>query len=123
VKSLKTLGSPRRWTISHRLQFALLPAAFSDRHTQDRPAFVRDIASTAGGNAPLVDAIIAMARSLFVGDGRRRRWKPKRSAISQSSGRESGSGLLVLPPITNRRLGALARDWLHAHQPEAANVA
>ena len=44
-------------------------------------AFVRDIASQNGGNAPLVDAIIAMAKSLGLATVAETRVKSSRPAI------------------------------------------
>ncbi len=72
-------------------------------------AFVRDIASKNGGNAPLVDAIIAMAKSLglaTVAEGveTEAQWQ-----YLKTRRRESGSGLPVLPAARHRGLGALAR--------------
>lgn len=51
--------------------------------------FVRDIASKSAGNAPLVDAIIAMAKSLGLSTVMRRRFKGSCSAARCPSTRWS----------------------------------
>ena len=71
--------------------------------------FVRDIVSKSGGNTPLVDAIIAMAKSL--GSGHRGRGRGDRSAmaIPEVTASESGSRISILPAAGDRGTGTLAR--------------
>ena len=71
--------------------------------------FVRDIASKSGGNAPLVDAIIAMAKSLglaTVAEGveTEAQWQYLKTRDA-----ESGSGLPVLPAAAASRTWSVAR--------------
>ena len=86
-------------------------------------AFVRDIASTAGGSAPLVDAIIAMARSLSLstvaeGVETEAQWQYLKSRDANQV-----QGFLFCRPLAIADLELWHADWLHAHQPDAASVA
>ena len=94
--------------LRHRLQLLVVSAALSDRHAQDRQSIRARHRLQSGGNAPLVDAIIAMAKSLGSGDGGRGRGDRGAVAIPQDAGCKSGPGLPVLPPAADRRLAALA---------------
>ena len=82
-------------------------------------SFVRDIASKSDGNAPLVDAIIAMAKSLrlaTVAEGveTEAQWQYLRNPRSKSS-----AGLLVLQTPDGGGFGPLAYG-LAALQPAAS---
>jgi predicted signal transduction protein with EAL and GGDEF domain len=85
--------------------------------------FVRDIASKSGGNAPLVDAIIAMARSLglaTVAEGveTEAQWQYlKTRDVNQVQ------GYLFCRPLAIEELQNWHADWLHAHHLNAASVA
>jgi EAL domain-containing protein (putative c-di-GMP-specific phosphodiesterase class I) len=85
-------------------------------------AFVRDIASKSGGNAPLVDAIIAMAKSLglaTVAEGveTEAQWQYLKTRDTNQV-----QGFLFCRPLAIADLEHWHADWLHSHQP-AANVA
>jgi EAL domain-containing protein (putative c-di-GMP-specific phosphodiesterase class I) len=85
-------------------------------------AFVRDIASKNGGNAPLVDAIIAMAKSLglaTVAEGveTEAQWQYLKNRDANQV-----QGFLFCRPLAIVDLEHWHADWLHAHQP-AASVA
>jgi diguanylate cyclase len=84
--------------------------------------FVRDIASKTGGNAPLVDAIIAMANSLglaTVAEGveTEAQWQYLKN-------RNAGQvqGFLFCRPLGIAELERWHTDWLHASRVMAANV-
>src|ERR1700685_1349449 len=84
--------------------------------------FVRDIASKNGGNAPLVDAIIAMAKSLglaTVAEGveTEAQWQYLKTRDANQV-----QGFLFCRPRPLADLEHWHADWLHSHQP-AANVA
>jgi diguanylate cyclase (GGDEF)-like protein len=124
VKSLKTLGVATAMddfgtgysSLSYLRHFPI------DTLKIDR-AFVRDIASTAGGNAPLVDAIIAMARSLSLatvaeGVETEAQWQYLKARDA-----DQVQGFLFCRPLPITDLELWHADWLHAHQPDAANVA
>jgi len=86
-------------------------------------AFVRDIAPTAGGNAPLVDAIIAMAKSLglaTVAEGveTEAQWQYLKTRDANQV-----QGFLFCRPLSITDLERWHTDWLHAHQPDTASVA
>ncbi len=71
--------------------------------------FVRDIASKSGGNAPLVDAIIAMAKSLglaTVAEGveTEAQWQYLKTREANQV-----QGFLFCRPLADRGIGALAR--------------
>ncbi len=83
--------------------------------------FVRDIVSKSGGNAPLVDAIIAMAKSLgleTVAEGveTEAQWHYLKSRHANQV-----QGFLFCRPLALQDLESWHSEWLHAHQP-AANV-
>jgi EAL domain-containing protein (putative c-di-GMP-specific phosphodiesterase class I) len=85
-------------------------------------AFVRDIASKSGSNAPLVDAIIAMAKSLglsTVAEGveTEAQWQYLKTRDA-----DQVQGFLFCRPLAIADLEHWHADWLHSHQP-AANVA
>jgi diguanylate cyclase (GGDEF)-like protein len=86
-------------------------------------AFVRDIASNNGGNAPLVDAIIAMAKSLglaTVAEGveTEAQWQYLKTRDANQV-----QGFLFCRPLAIADLVRWHADWLHAHQPGAVSVA
>jgi diguanylate cyclase (GGDEF)-like protein len=85
--------------------------------------FVRDIASKNGGNAPLVDAIIAMAKSLglaTVAEGveTEAQWQYLKTRDANQV-----QGYLFCRPLGIAELERWHADWLHAHQLNSANVA
>jgi EAL domain-containing protein (putative c-di-GMP-specific phosphodiesterase class I) len=85
--------------------------------------FVRDIASKAKGNAPLVDAIIAMAKSLglaTVAEGveTEAQWHYLRDRDANQV-----QGFLFCKPITVPDLERWHTDWLHSNLLPAASVA
>jgi diguanylate cyclase (GGDEF)-like protein len=86
-------------------------------------AFVRDIASKTGGNAPLVDAIIAMAKSLglaTVAEGveTEAQWQ-----YLKARGTNQVQGFLFCRPLPIADLERWHADWLHAHQLNVSSVA
>lgn len=85
-------------------------------------AFVRDIASQNKGNAPLVDAIIAMAKSLgltTVAEGveTEAQWHYLRDR-----GANEVQGFLFCKPLTVPDLQRWHADWLHSNLLRAAGV-
>jgi predicted signal transduction protein with EAL and GGDEF domain len=85
--------------------------------------FVRDIASKMKGNAPLVDAIIAMAKSLglaTVAEGveTEAQWHYLRDRDANQV-----QGFLFCRPLTVPDLERWHADWLHSNQLPAASVA
>ena len=86
-------------------------------------AFVRDIGSKNGDNAPLVDAIIAMARSLglsTVAEGveTEAQWQYLKTRAA-----DQVQGFLFCRPLTIAQLEEWHADWLHANQLIAAGAA
>lgn len=86
-------------------------------------AFVRDIASTSGGNAPLVDAIIAMAKSLglsTVAEGveTEAQWQYLKTRQANQV-----QGFLFCRPLAIPELQSWHADWLHANRLNAADAA
>ena len=86
-------------------------------------AFVRDIASTNGDNAPLVDAIIAMAKSLglaTVAEGveTEAQWQYLKTRDANQV-----QGFLFCRPLPIAELEHWHADWLHANQIKAAGAA
>jgi EAL domain-containing protein (putative c-di-GMP-specific phosphodiesterase class I) len=86
-------------------------------------SFVRDIASKNDGNAPLVDAIIAMAKSLrlaTVAEGveTEAQWQYLRNREANQV-----QGFLFCRPLTVADLDRWHTDWLHSSQLRAASVA
>ncbi|HEY0802056.1 MAG TPA: EAL domain-containing protein [Steroidobacteraceae bacterium] len=84
--------------------------------------FVRDIASKNGGNAPLVDAIIAMAKSLglsTVAEGveTEAQWHYLKSRQATQV-----QGFLFCRPLPIEDLERWHAEWLHSHQ-QSSNVA
>jgi diguanylate cyclase len=84
--------------------------------------FVRDIASKAGGNAPLVDAIIAMANSLglaTVAEGveTEAQWQ-----YLKNRNADQVQGFLFCRPLGIAELERWHTDWLHASRVMAASV-
>ena len=85
--------------------------------------FVRDIASKTAGNAPLVDAIIAMAKSLglaTVAEGveTEAQWQYLRDR-----GATQVQGFLFCRPLPIAELERWHTDWLHSSPARAAGVA
>jgi diguanylate cyclase (GGDEF)-like protein len=85
--------------------------------------FVRDIGSKSAGNAPLVDAIIAMAKSLglaTVAEGveTEAQWQYLRNREANQV-----QGFLFCRPLTVTELERWHADWLHSSQLRAASVA
>ncbi|HWG70911.1 MAG TPA: EAL domain-containing protein [Steroidobacteraceae bacterium] len=86
-------------------------------------AFVRDIASTSGGNAPLVDAIIAMAKSLglaTVAEGveTEAQWQYLKTREANQV-----QGFLFCRPLAIPELQSWHADWLHANHLNVADAA
>jgi diguanylate cyclase len=86
-------------------------------------AFVRDIASKSAGNAPLVDAIIAMAKSLglaTVAEGveTEAQWQYLRNRDANQV-----QGFLFCRPVAVSELERWHADWLHSSPLRAASVA
>jgi EAL domain-containing protein (putative c-di-GMP-specific phosphodiesterase class I) len=84
---------------------------------------VRDIASKSDGNAPLVDAIIAMAKSLqlaTVAEGveTEAQWQYLRNREANQV-----QGFLFCRPLSVADLDRWHTDWLHSSQLRAASVA
>ena len=84
--------------------------------------FVRDIVSKSGSNAPLVDAIIAMAKSLgldTVAEGveTEAQWHYLKSRHA-----DQVQGFLFCRPLAIEDLERWHSEWLHAHQQPAANA-
>ena len=82
--------------------------------------FVRDIVSKSGGNAPLVDAIIAMAKSLgldTVAEGveTEAQWHYLKSRHANQV-----QGFLFCRPLALEDLERWHAEWLHSHQPAAS---
>jgi EAL domain-containing protein (putative c-di-GMP-specific phosphodiesterase class I) len=85
--------------------------------------FVRDIASKTAGNAPLVDAIIAMAKSLglaTVAEGveTEAQWQYLRDR-----GATQVQGFLFCRPLPIAELERWHTDWLHSSPLRASSVA
>jgi diguanylate cyclase (GGDEF)-like protein len=85
--------------------------------------FVRDIGSKAAGNAPLVDAIIAMAKSLglaTVAEGveTEAQWQYLRTRDANQV-----QGYLFCRPLPIADLQRWHADWLHSHQLTVVSVA
>jgi predicted signal transduction protein with EAL and GGDEF domain len=86
-------------------------------------SFVRDIGSKTGGDAPLVDAIIAMAKSLglaTVAEGvqTEAQWQYLRHRAANQV-----QGFLFCRPLPIPELERWYTDWLHSSQLRAASVA
>jgi diguanylate cyclase len=85
--------------------------------------FVRDIVSKVGNNTPLVDAIIAMAKSLglaTVAEGveTEAQWHYLKSRHANQV-----QGFLFCRPLAIDDLERWYAEWLHSHQSHSANVA
>jgi diguanylate cyclase (GGDEF)-like protein len=85
--------------------------------------FMRDIASKNGGKAPLVDAIIAMAKSLglaTVAEGveTEAQWQYLKSRDANQV-----QGFLFCRPLAIADLESWHADWLHVNQLKAASFA
>src|SRR5450755_1143990 len=85
--------------------------------------FVRDIAAKNGGKAPLVDAIIAMAKSLglaTVAEGveTEAQWQYLKTRDANQV-----QGFLFCRPLAIAELECWHADWLHANQLNAASLA
>jgi diguanylate cyclase (GGDEF)-like protein len=124
VKSLKSLGVATALddfgtgysSLSYLRHFSI------DTLKIDR-SFVRDIASKSGGNTPLVDAIIAMAKSLgltTVAEGveTEAQWQYLKTRAANQV-----QGFLFCRPLAIAELEQWHVDWLHARQSKAASLA
>jgi diguanylate cyclase (GGDEF)-like protein len=124
VKSLKELGVATALddfgtgysSMSYLRHFAI------DTLKIDR-VFVRDIASKSARNAPLVDAIIAMAKSLglaTVAEGveTEAQWQYLRNREANQV-----QGFLFCRPLPTADLQRWHTDWLHSNQLRNASVA
>jgi diguanylate cyclase len=85
--------------------------------------FVRDIVSKSGGNTPLVDAIIAMAKSLglsTVAEGveTEGQWQYLKSRQANQV-----QGFLFCRPLAIEDLERWHAEWLHSNKPRSASVA
>jgi diguanylate cyclase (GGDEF)-like protein len=85
--------------------------------------FVRDIVSKSGGNTPLVDAIIAMAKSLglaTVAEGveTEAQWHYLKSRQANQV-----QGFLFCRPLAIEDLQRWHAEWLHSNHPRSASVA
>jgi EAL domain-containing protein (putative c-di-GMP-specific phosphodiesterase class I) len=85
--------------------------------------FVRDIASKNGGKAPLVDAIIAMAKSLglaTVAEGveTEAQWQYLKTRDANQV-----QGFLFCRPLAIAALESWHADWMHANQFKSADFA
>jgi EAL domain-containing protein (putative c-di-GMP-specific phosphodiesterase class I) len=85
--------------------------------------FVRDIVSKSGSNTPLVDAIIAMAKSLglsTVAEGveTEAQWHYLKSRQANQV-----QGFLFCRPLAIDDLERWYADWLHSHEHQSASVA
>jgi diguanylate cyclase (GGDEF)-like protein len=85
--------------------------------------FVRDIVSKSGGNTPLVDAIIAMAKSLglsTVAEGveTEAQWQYLKSRQANQV-----QGFLFCRPLAIEDLQRWHAEWLHSNQRRSASVA
>src|ERR1700693_3142939 len=85
--------------------------------------FVRDIASKNGGNAPLVDAIIAMAKSLglaTVAEGveTEAQWQYLKTRDANQV-----QGFLFCRPLAIAALESWHADWMHANEFKSASLA
>ena len=86
-------------------------------------SFVRDIESKSGGNAPLVDAIIAMAKSLgltTVAEGieTEAQWRYLKTREANQV-----QGFLFCRPLAIAELHRWHADWLHSKQSAAVSAA
>jgi diguanylate cyclase len=86
-------------------------------------AFVRDIVSKTGGNTPLVDAIIAMAKSLglsTVAEGveTEAQWQYLKARHANQV-----QGFLFCQPQAVDDLERWHAEWLHTNKPQAAGAA
>jgi diguanylate cyclase (GGDEF)-like protein len=85
--------------------------------------FVRDIVAKGGANTPLVDAIIAMAKSLglaTVAEGveTEAQWQYLKSRQANQV-----QGFLFCRPLTIEDLQSWHAEWLHSNQQRSASVA
>ncbi len=108
-------ASPRRWTTSARATARCRTCGTFPIDTLkiDR-VFVRDIASKSAGNAPLVDAIIAMAKSLglaTVAEGveTEAQWQYLKDRDANQV-----QGFLFCRPLSVADLERWHTDWLHS---------
>ena len=83
-------------------------------------SFVRDIASMASGNTPLVDAIIAMAKSLGLATcAEGVETEPQRQYL-RSREADQVQGFLFCRPMPVAELERWQRDWIRAGPQRAA---
>lgn len=86
-------------------------------------SFVRDIASTSSGNAPLVDAIIAMAKSLGLASCAEGVETEAQWHYLRTRGAEQVQGFLFCRPLPLADLERWHVDWLYSNEMRAASVA
>jgi diguanylate cyclase (GGDEF)-like protein len=117
VKALKTLGVATALddfgtgysSLSYLRHFPI------DTLKIDR-AFVRDIASKSGGNTPLVDAIIAMAKSLGLSTVAEGVETDAQWQYLKARNANQVQGFLFCKPLAVEELQHWHDDWLHAHK-------
>jgi diguanylate cyclase len=85
--------------------------------------FVRDIASQTKGNAPLVDAIIAMAKSLGLATVAEGVETEAQWHYLRDRGANQVQGFLFCKPLTVPDLECWHTDWLHSNLLLASSVA
>lgn len=85
--------------------------------------FVRDIASRSAGKAPLVDAIIAMAKSLKVATVAEGVETEVQWQYLRDRGANQVQGFLFCRPLAVDALERWHTDWLHSSELRAASVA
>jgi EAL domain-containing protein (putative c-di-GMP-specific phosphodiesterase class I) len=86
-------------------------------------SFVRDIASRSGGKAPLVDAIIAMAKSLGLATCAEGVETESQWCYLRDRAADQVQGFIFSRPLSVPDLERWHADWLHSKRARAASVA